>query len=119
MRRHRKRALLVSPGGQYIYFEAVTHCSEAVPQIRMGQDVIHSTPIDSNNPLTNSTVVTNNSIATTYNRAVCQPGQYAVNASARITPPDGDIFIILRLHTSATVFSPATHCPSAGGGGGC
>jgi hypothetical protein len=27
-----------------------------VPQIRMGQDVIHSTPIDPNNPLTNSTV---------------------------------------------------------------
>ena len=76
-----------------IHFEAITHCSEEVPQIRLGQDVIHSTPIDPNNPLTATDIKTNNQNAYTYNQAVCQPGQYAVNASARITPPDGDILI--------------------------
>jgi hypothetical protein len=39
-----------------IDFDSFTYCSDEVPQIRMGQDVIHSTPIDPNNPLTNSTV---------------------------------------------------------------
>src|SRR5690349_18609385 len=33
-----------------IVFEAFTYCSDEVPEIRMGQDVIHSTPIDPNNP---------------------------------------------------------------------
>ena len=69
----------------------------------MGQDVIHSTPIDPNNPLTNSDVKNDNYIASTYNSAACQPGQYAVNASARITPPDGDIVIGSLQDTSATV----------------
>lgn len=34
----------------YIDFFAETRCSEEVPQISMGKDVIHSTPIDPNNP---------------------------------------------------------------------
>ena len=59
---------------QYIYFDAETDCTEDVPQISMGQDVIHSTPIDPNNPLTDSVVVTDFHIALTHNRAVCQPG---------------------------------------------
>src|SRR5689334_8470794 len=70
----------------YIYFEAKTHCSEEVPQIRMGQDVTHSTPIDPNNPLTDSKAISNNSDLATFNQAVCQPGYYAVSASARIVP---------------------------------
>ena len=39
--------------GGDIEFTANVWCSEAVPEIRLGQDVIHSTPIDPNNPLTN------------------------------------------------------------------
>jgi hypothetical protein len=73
----------------YIDFFAETRCSEEVPQISMGQDVIHSTPIDPNNPLTNSDVKNDTRVASTHNSAACQPGQYAVNAAARITPPDG------------------------------
>jgi hypothetical protein len=104
---------LYSPGD--IDFTADTWCSEEVPQIRMGQDVIHSTPIDPNNPLTDSTVKNDTNHAFTSNSAACQPGQYAVNASARIIPPDGDILTGSLQDTSATVtFS----CGSGGGGGG-
>jgi len=102
----------------YIYFEARTHCSEPVPRISMGQDVIHSTPIDPNNPLTDSKVTTNNSTLATFNQAVCQPGQYAVSASARITPPDGDILLGSQQDTSATAAFTASNCPGSGGGGG-
>ena len=102
----------------YIYFEAETHCSEDVPRISMGQDVIHSTPIDPNNPLTDSKVTTNKSTLATFNQAVCQPGQYAVSASARITPPDGDILVGSLQDTSATVAFTASYCGSSGGGGG-
>jgi len=99
----------------YIYFEAETHCSEDVPRISMGQDVIHSTPIIPGGPLTDSAVKTNDRFATTQNIAVCQPGQYAVSASAHITPPNGDILTGSLQDTSATVtFS----CGSGGGGGG-
>ena len=108
----------LSPGGSTIYFDADTHCSEAVPQISMGQDVNHTTPIDPNNPLTDSTVVNNTSIAQTFNQAVCQPGAYAVNASARITPPDGDVLSGSLHDTSFTVTFFASDCPSGGGGGG-
>jgi hypothetical protein len=101
-----------------IHFEAITHCSEPVPEIRLGQDVIHSTPIDPNNPLTATDVKNNNQNAYTYNQAVCQPGQYAVNAAARITPPDGDIVIGSLQATSATVTFTASDCGSSGGGGG-
>ena len=101
-----------------IHFEAITHCSEEVPQIVLGQDVIHSTPIDPNNPLTATDVKTNNQNAYTYNQAVCQPGQYAVNASAHITPPDGDILIGSTRDTSATVTFTASDCGTSGGGGG-
>jgi hypothetical protein len=101
-----------------IHFEAITHCSEDVPQIRMGQDVIHSTPIDPNNPLTDSEVRNNGDNLQTYNQAVCQPGQYAVNASARIVPPDGDIVVGSLQATSATVTFTASDCGSSGGGGG-
>ncbi|HEX6856626.1 MAG TPA: hypothetical protein VF204_15125 [Streptosporangiaceae bacterium] len=102
----------------YIYFEAETHCSEDVPRISMGQDVIHSTPIDPNNPLTDSKVTTNKSTLATFNQAVCQPGQYAVSASARITPPDGDILVGSQQDTSATVAFTASQCGTSGGGGG-
>jgi len=101
-----------------IHFEAIAHCSEEVPQIRLGQDVIHSTPIDPNNPLTATDVKNNNQNAYTFNQAVCQPGQYAVNASARIVPPDGDILIGSDHDTSATVTFTASDCGSGGGGGG-
>jgi hypothetical protein len=99
----------------YIFFEANTYCSEDVPQISMGQDVIHSTPIDPNNPLTDSDVVTNEHIAQTYNEAACQPGQYAVNAAARITPPDGYVVSGSLQDTSPTV---TFNCGGGGGGGG-
>ena len=102
-----------------IHFEAVAHCSEPVPEIRLGQDVIHSTPIDPSNPLTDSEVNHNEDLLGTYNQAVCQPGQYAVSASARITPPDGDILLGSRQDTSATVAFTASQCGSSGGGGGC
>ena len=104
--------------GGDIEFTASVWCSEAVPQIRLGQDVIHSTPIDPNNPLTNSTVKHDTNVASTYNHAACQPGQYAVNASARIVPPDGDILIGSDHATSATVTFTAGDCGSSGGGGG-
>jgi hypothetical protein len=104
--------------GGDIEFTASVWCSEAVPQIRLGQDVIHSTPIDPNNLLTNSTVKNNTNVASTYNHAACQPGQYAVNASARIVPPDGDILIGSDHATSATVTFTAGDCGSSGGGGG-
>jgi hypothetical protein len=55
----------------------------------MGQDVIHSTPIDPNNPLTSTDVKDDTNFASTFNSAECQAGQYAVNASARIVAPDG------------------------------
>ena len=80
-------AFCTAPHGvENIDFSAETWCSEDVPEIRMGQDVIHSTPIDPNNPLTNSTVKHDTNVASTFNNAACQPGQYAVNASARIVP---------------------------------
>ena len=80
--------------------------------------MIHSTPIDPNNPLTNSTVKNDTNVASTYNHAACQPGQYAVNASARIVPPAGD-FLIGSLHdTSVTVTFSASDCGGGGGGGG-
>jgi hypothetical protein len=105
-------------GGSTIYFEAETHCSEDMPQISMGQDVIHDTPIDPNNPLTNSTVVANYHDAWTHNQAACQPGGYAVNASARITPPNGYI-VLGSLHAiSNTVTFFASDCTPTGGGGG-
>ena len=109
---------LYSLHGEEIDFTADAWCSEDVPQIRLGQDVIHSTPIDPNNPLTNSTVKNNTNVASTYNHAACQPGQYAVNASAHITPPDGDILIGSTRDTSATVTFTAGDCGSSGGGGG-
>jgi len=109
---------LYSRNGEEIDFMADTWCSEEVPQIRMGQDVIHSTPIDPSNPLTDSTVVNGTNHASTLNSAVCQPGQYAVNASARIVPPDGDILIGSQQDTSATVTFTAGDCGSGGGGGG-
>jgi len=104
--------------GGDIEFTANVWCSEAVPEIRLGQDVIHSTPIDPNNPLTNSTVKHDTNVASTYNHAACQPGQYAVNASARIVPPDGDIVIGSLQATSATVTFTASDCGIGGGGGG-
>ena len=84
----------------------------------MGQDVIHSTPIDPNNPLTNSDVTHGLQDASTANIAACQPGQYAVNASARIVPDDGDIVIGSLHDTSATVTFTVSDCPGSGGGGG-
>jgi hypothetical protein len=103
----------------YIDFFAETRCSEEVPQISMGQDVIHSTPIDPNNPLTNSSVKNDTNFASTYNSAACQPGQYAVNAAARITPPDGYVVQGSLHDTSATVTFSASDCGSGSGGGGC
>ena len=101
-----------------IDFMANTWCSEEVPQISMGQDVIHSTPIDPNNPLTNSRVVNDTNHDSTFNSAACQPGQYAVNAAARITPPDGYVVTGSLHDTSATVAFSASDCGSGGGGGG-
>jgi len=109
---------LYSLHGEEIDFTADAWCSEEVPQIRLGQDVIHSTPIDPNNPLTDSTVVNGKNHAHTLNVAACQPGQYAVNASARIVPPAGDILIGSDHATSATVTFTAGDCGSSGGGGG-
>ena len=105
-------------GNDYIDFFAETRCSEEVPQISMGQDVIHSTPIDPNNPLTNSDVKNDTRFASTYNSAACQPGQYAVNAAARITPPDGYVVQGSLHDTSATVTFSASDCGGGGGGGG-
>jgi hypothetical protein len=105
-------------GGHTIYFEAETYCSEDVPQISMGQDVIHDTPIDPNNPLTNSTVVPNEHIAFTQNQAACQPGGYAVNASARITAPNGYVVQGSLHDISHTVTFFASDCGTSGGGGG-
>ena len=101
-----------------LIFTADTHCSEPVPEIRMGQDVIHSTPIDPNNPLTSTDVTHGINTAHTHNEAACQAGQYAVNASARIVPPDGDILSGSLQDTSATVTFSAGDCGSSGGGGG-
>lgn len=109
---------LVYSNGDIIDFMARTWCSDEVPQISMGQDVIHSTPIDPNNPLTNSRVVTNTNQDFTSNSAACQPGQYAVNAVARITPPDGYVVQGSLHDTSATVTFSASDCPGSGGGGG-
>jgi hypothetical protein len=104
-------------------FSAITTCSSDVPQISMGQDVIHSTPVDPNNPLTDSRIVTNDRIDTTANIASCVPGTYAVDASATITlPPD---YVIVAganpIHdTSDTVaFDCGTGGGGGGGGGGC
>jgi hypothetical protein len=99
----------------HLVFSAQTYCSEDVLEIRMGQDVIHSTPIDPNNPLTDTTVVPNDNLAYTVNTAACQPGQYAVNAAARITAPDGYVVSGSLHDTSATV---TIDCPGSGGGGG-
>ena len=77
----------------------------------------HSTPIDPNNPLTNSRVVNDTNHASTFNSAACQPGQYAVNAAARITPLDGYVVQGSLHDTSATVTFSASDCPSGGGGG--
>ena len=101
-----------------IYFQSHANCSEEVPQIRLGQDVIHSTPIDPNNPLTDSRTYNNTDLAVTLNQAACQPGQYAVNASARIVPDDGDIVIGSLQDTSTTVTFTAADCGTSGGGGG-
>jgi len=109
---------LYSLHGEEIDFTADAWCSEDVPQIRLGQDVIHSTPIDPNNPLTASDVVNDKNHAHTLNVAACQPGQYAVNASARIVPPDGDILSGSLQDTSATVTFSASDCGTSGGGGG-
>jgi hypothetical protein len=109
---------LYSLHGEEIDFTADAWCSEDVPQIRLGQDVIHSTPIDPNNPLTASDVVNDKNHAHTLNVAACQPGQYAVNASARIVPPDGDILSGSLQDTSATVTFSASDCGTGGGGGG-
>ena len=84
----------------------------------MGQDVIHSTPIDPNNPLTDSSVIDDFNFVSTLNIAACQPGQYAVNASARIVPPDGYVVTGSLHDTSATVTFSASDCGSGGGGGG-
>src|SRR5689334_19256614 len=105
-------------GGNIIAFGAFTYCSEAVNQIRMSEDVIHSTPYDPNNPLTDSTVKNSTNVATTSNSAACQPGQYAVDASASIIPPDGDIVTGSWHDTSATVTFSASDCGISGGGGG-
>ena len=117
---HEPTTLYSSRDGNFgdIEFFADVWCSEEVPQIRLGQDVIHSTPIDPNNPLTNSTVKNGTNTASTFNSAACQPGQYAVNASARIVPPAGDILIGSDHDTSATVTFTAGDC-GIGGGGGC
>ena len=109
---------LYSLHGEEIDFTADAWCSEDVPEIRLGQDVIHSTPIDPSNPLTDSDVVNGLNHAHTLNTAACQPGQYAVNASARIVPPDGDILSGSLQDTSATVTFSAGDCGSSGGGGG-
>jgi len=101
-----------------LVFFAKTQCSDDVTQIRMGQDVIHSTPIDPNNPLTATDITNGIDIATTLNEAACQPGQYAVNASARIVPPDGYVVQGSLHDTSATITFTASDCPSSGGGGG-
>jgi hypothetical protein len=101
-----------------LVFFAKTQCSDDVTQIRMGQDVIHSTPIDPNNPLTATDITNGIDIATTLNEAACQPGQYAVNASARIVPPDGYVVQGSLHDTSATVTFTASDCPGSGGGGG-
>jgi hypothetical protein len=109
---------LLYSNGDTIDFFADTWCSDEVDQIRMGQDVIHSTPIDPNNPLTDSVVKNDTNHASTSNSAACRPGQYAVNASARIVPPDGYIVTGSLHDTSATVTFTASDCGSGGGGGG-
>jgi len=109
---------LLYSNGDMIDFFADTWCSDEVPQIRMGQDVIHSTPIDPNNPLTDSRTVNDTNHDSTLNVAACQPGQYAVNASARIVPPDGYVVQGSLHDTSATVTFSASDCGSGGGGGG-
>jgi hypothetical protein len=110
--------LLYSRNGETIDFFADTWCSDEVPQIRMGQDVIHSTPIDPNNPLTDSRTVNDTNHDFTSNSAACQPGQYAVNASARIVPPDGYVVQGALHDTSVTITFAASDCPSGSGGGG-
>lgn len=86
-----------------------------MPQITLGQDVIHSTPIDPNNPLTDTDVQFDNTFANTLNTAACQPGQYAVNAAVHVIPPNGYVVSGTLQDTSPTVtFS----CGSGGGGGG-
>ena len=117
---HEPTTLYSSRDGNFgdIEFFADVWCSEEVPQIRLGQDVIHSTPIDPNNPLTDSEINHNEDVLQTHNQAVCQAGQYAVNASARITPPDGDILLGSQQVTSATVTITAGQCGTSGGGGG-
>ena len=107
-----------SPNNGMLYFNARTYCSDDVTEIRMGQDVIHSTPIDPNNPLTDSSVIDDFNFLDTLNIAACQPGQYAVNASARIVPPDGYVVTGSLHDTSATVTFTASDCGTGGGGGG-
>ena len=101
-----------------LIFTADTHCSEPVPEIRMAQAVIHTTPYDPNNPLTSSDVTHGLQDAGTANIAACQPGQYSVNASAQITPDDGDIVIGSLQSASVAVTFTASDCPGSGGGGG-
>jgi hypothetical protein len=99
-----------------IFFESSVSCSENVTQIRLGEDVIHSTPIDPNNPLTDSVVVDGTNMAQVNNEAACQPGTYAVDALARIIPPSGYV-VQGALHvTSDTV---TLDCGGGSGGGGC
>ena len=74
---------------------------------------------DPNNPLTNSRTVNNTNHDSTFNFAACQAGQYAVNAAARITPPDGYVVTGRLHHTSATVTFNCGGGGGGGGGGGC
>jgi hypothetical protein len=98
-------------------FNAFTDCTSPVARISMGQDVIHSTPPIPGNPLTDSVVVTNLANAITSNVAPCVTGQYAVSASAYITPPAGWVVIGPNpiVDTSPTV---TINCGGGGGGGG-
>ena len=98
-------------------FSADTVCDGDVARISMGQDVIHPPNIP-DGPLTDSDVVTNYHFATTQNLANCTTGQWAVSASAYITPPAG--WVIIAGHNPIVDTSPTVtfNCGGSGGGGG-
>ena len=97
----------------YLIFTADTTCTGNVGQISMTQNVIHPGV-----NLTDSHVINNYYIAVTNDTTLCSPGQWAVSASANITPPAG--WVIIAGHNPIVATSPTVtfDCGGSGGGGG-
>ena len=82
--------------GQLV-FSAETYCSDDVAQIRMGQDVIHSTPIDPNNPLTDSSIIDDLLILS----------ERLKNSTAGLLHKCGFVYMLAGFHAGGGVSVPA------------